>query len=85
MNEEFIHRPKREKMLPNVLSKEEVKEILESINNIKHKSMSSLIYACGLKRSELLNLKINQLDSKRNLLIIKQSKGKKRQNNTIVK
>lgn len=77
MNEELIHRPKKEKLLPNVLSKEEVKEILESINNIKHKSMLSLIYACGLRRSELLNLKINQLDSNRNLLIIKQSKGKK--------
>jgi integrase/recombinase XerD len=77
MNEELIHRPKGEKKLPNVLSKEEVKQILESINNIKHKSMLSLIYACGLRRSELLNLKINQLDSKRNLLLIKQSKGKK--------
>ena len=77
MNEELIHRPKGEKKLPNVLSKEEVKEILESINNIKHKSMLSLIYACGLRRSELLNLKINQVDSNRNLLIIKQSRGKK--------
>jgi len=77
LNLDLIHRPKREKTLPNVLSKEEVKAILEVTKNVKHKSMLSLIYACGLRRSELLNLKFSQIDSKRNLLIIKQSKRKK--------
>ncbi|KGO88904.1 site-specific tyrosine recombinase/integron integrase [Flavobacterium suncheonense] len=74
---ELIHRPKREKKLPNVLSKEEVKQILEAPINIKHRAMLSLIYACGLRRSELLNLTLNDIDSKRNVLIIRQSKGKK--------
>lgn len=72
-----IHRPKREKKLPNVLSKEEIKAILEAPENVKHKTMLSLVYACGLRRSELLNLKPSDIDSKRHLLIIRQGKGKK--------
>lgn len=72
-----IHRPKREKILPNVLSKEEVKAILETPKNIKHKAMLSMIYSCGLRRSELLNLRPSDIDSKRNIVFIKQSKGKK--------
>ena len=72
-----IHRPKREKTLPNVLSKEEIKAILEAPKNLKHKAMLSMIYSCGLRRSELLNLKPNDIDSKRNVVIIRQSKGKK--------
>ncbi|WP_264564816.1 tyrosine-type recombinase/integrase [Flavobacterium sp. N3904] len=72
-----IHRPKREKVLPNVLSKEEVKLILNAHINLKHKTMLSLIYACGLRRSELLHLKPTDIDSKRGIVIIRQSKGKK--------
>jgi len=72
-----IHRPKREKLLPNVLSKEEVKLILNAHSNLKHKTMLSLIYACGLRRSELLHLKPTDIDSKRGIVIIRQSKGKK--------
>ncbi|HNQ28346.1 MAG TPA: site-specific integrase [Aquaticitalea sp.] len=74
---EQIHRPKKPKMLPNVLSKEEVKGILEAHGNIKHRTMLSLIYACGLRRSELLNLKPSDVDSRRGILLIKQAKGKK--------
>ena len=74
---EVIHRPKRDKLLPNVLSKEEVKLILNSQKNLKHKTMLSLIYSCGLRRSELLNLKLNDIDSKRNIITVRQSKGKK--------
>jgi integrase/recombinase XerD len=72
-----IHRPKRSKLLPNVLSKEEVKAILEALTNVKHKTMLSLIYACGLRRSELLNLTFKDIQTDRKLLFIKQSKGKK--------
>ncbi len=77
MQVELIHRPKRAKLLPNVLSKEEVEKILKVTKNIKHKAALSLIYACGLRRSELLNLKINDVDSKRKLLIIRKAKGNK--------
>ena len=74
---EEIHRPRREHRLPNVLSKVEVKAILQAHSNIKHKSMLSLIYACGLRCGELLSLTPQSVDSRRNLLIIKQAKGNK--------
>ena len=74
---ELLHRPRREKKLPNVLSKEEVKAILEAPKNSKHKAMLSLIYACGLRRGELLNLTLKDIQSDRNLLLIRQAKGKK--------
>lgn len=77
INPDLVHRPKRAHVLPNVLSKEEVKLILNSPKNIKHKAMLCLLYSCGLRRSEILNLKITHVDSKRKLLIIKQAKGKK--------
>lgn len=77
MNPELIHRPKRQKLLPNVLSKEEVKLILNAHSNIKHKAMLSLIYSCGLRCGEVLKLKPEHIDSKRRLLIIKQAKGRK--------
>ena len=72
-----IHRPKRSKVLPNVLSKEEIKLILNAHSNIKHKMMLSLIYSCGLRRSELINLKPLDIDSKRNIVLLKNAKGKK--------
>ena len=74
---ELLHRPRREKKLPNVLSKEEVKAILEAPKNKKHQAMLSLIYACGLRRGELLNLTLKDIQSDRNLLVIRQAKGKK--------
>ena len=74
---ELIHRPKTQKLLPNVLSKEEIKLILNAHSNIKHKAMLSLIYSCGLRCGEMLRLKPEHIDSKRNILIIKQSKGSK--------
>ncbi|MES2566282.1 MAG: site-specific tyrosine recombinase/integron integrase [Bacteroidota bacterium] len=77
MRPELIHRPKNPKLLPNVLSKEEVKAILQAHGNIKHKAMLSLIYSCGLRCGELLRLKLNDIDSKRGVVIIKQSKGRK--------
>lgn len=74
---EKIHRPKRAKVLPNVLSKEEVKLILEAHSNIKHKTMLSMIYSCGLRCGELLALKPSDIDSKRNIVLLKNAKGKK--------
>ena len=74
---EGIHRPKRAKLLPNVLSKAEVKQILNAHINLKHRVMLSLIYSCGLRCGELLNLKPSDIDSKRNLIFIHQAKGKK--------
>ena len=74
---EKLERPRREYKLPNVLSKEEVKLIIEAPINLKHRAMLSLIYACGLRRGELLNLKPLDIDSKRMLLLIKNAKGRR--------
>ncbi len=75
LNIEKIDRPRRQHKLPNVLSKEEVSAILKAPKNIKHQAMLSLIYSCGLRRSEMLKLKPSDVDSRRNLLIIRNSKG----------
>lgn len=74
---ELIERPKQPRILPHVLSKEEVKKILQAHKNIKHRSMLSLIYACGLRRGELLSLRLTDIDSKRGLLRVNQGKGAK--------
>jgi site-specific recombinase XerD len=68
---------KRPKKLPDVLSLEEVKQIIDSIDNLKHKTIISLIYSCGLRISECINLKSSDIDSKRMLIKIVQSKGNK--------
>jgi integrase/recombinase XerD len=72
-----LQRPRREHKLPNVLSKEEIAAILSAHGNLKHRAMLSLIYACGLRRSELLDLKPADVDSKRHLLKIQCGKGRK--------
>ena len=77
MEVDKIHRPKRAKVLPNVLSKEEIKLILNAHSNIKHKAMLSMIYSCGLRRSELLHLRFSDIDSNRNIVLLKNAKGKK--------
>lgn len=72
-----LHRPKREYKLPKILSKNEVKMILNSCNNIKHRCILMLIYSAGLRRSELINLEISDIDSERMIVNIRGSKGKK--------
>jgi integrase/recombinase XerD len=72
-----IHRPKREKTLPNVLSKEEVFKIIDSTTNLKHKTLLALIYSAGLRISEALSIRPQDIDSKRMLIHIKNAKGKK--------
>lgn len=72
-----LERPLKETKLPKVLSEEDVIAILRAVDNLKHKTMLWLIYAGGLRRSELINLKINDVDSKRMVLNIRGGKGKK--------
>lgn len=70
-----ITRPRPRHHLPNVLSKEEVKQMLSVIANEKHRVMLSLIYACGLRRSELIRLVPQDIEKTRGLLRIRQAKG----------
>lgn len=72
-----IERPRKEYKLPKVLSKEEVMAIIKNTNNIKHKCIVSLLYGSGLRRSELLNLELGDIDSKRMLIKIRQAKNNK--------
>ncbi len=66
-----------QKVLPDILSKQEVRSIIHLTKNIKHKAMLATIYALGLRSGELINLKIVDLDGTRNMVSIKQAKGKK--------
>lgn len=72
-----LERPLKESKLPKVLSEDEVSAILRSLDNLKHKTMIWLIYAAGLRRSELINLKIKDVDSRRMVINIRGAKGKK--------
>jgi integrase/recombinase XerD len=72
-----IKRPKREKRIPAVLTKEEVKRLFNALPNKKSKLMISLIYACGFRVSELLNLKLGDLNFEEMICQVRQAKGKK--------
>jgi integrase/recombinase XerD len=72
-----ISRPRGEKVLPEVLSEEEVRWLLDSISNLKHKCMLMTIYSGGLRLSEVVRLKVNDIDSKRMLVFIRGAKGRK--------
>jgi integrase/recombinase XerD len=75
LNLDQILRPRRAFRLPHVLSKQEVKRILDSLTNRKHRAMLSLIYACGLRRSEVLSLRPSDIQSDRGLLFVGNAKG----------
>jgi integrase/recombinase XerD len=70
-------RPRKEKKLPKIIEKEFLLERLSKIENIKHKAILTLAYSTGMRVSEVCNLKISDIDSKRMLIHIKNSKGNK--------
>lgn len=72
-----IDRPRKEHKLPSVLSKEEVQAMIRETQNLKHKAILTTLYACGLRLSELLELKPSDLLRDRYLLLVRQGKGKK--------
>lgn len=74
---EYLKVARRERKLPVILSKKEVKNIINAIDNLKHKSIIALLYSSGLRIGELLNLKKNDVDSDRMLIHVKSGKGKR--------
>lgn len=72
-----IPHPKREKKLPEILSRDEVLKIIGAVRNVKHQAMITLAYSAGLRVSEVAALAIADIDSKRMLIHVKQAKGKK--------
>ena len=72
-----IPRTKKSKRLPEVLDTSEVKAILDATTNLKHRTILLTTYAAGLRVSEVVNLRINDIDSKRMQIRVRQGKGKK--------
>lgn len=73
----YINRPIKEKRLPVLLSQNEICCIIKQIKNLKHKAIFYLLYSCGLRVSEIINIKISNVDSERMIINIIQAKGKK--------
>lgn len=72
-----VLRPRREQKLPNVLSTDDVRRILQSFDNEKHRTIFYLIYSGGMRISEAVNMRLNDIDSKRNMIRIRDAKGGK--------
>ena len=72
-----IKRPKKERKIPIVLTKDEIRNLIEVIENKKSKLMVSLLYACGMRVSELINLKVQDLNFEEKIGHVRQGKGKK--------
>lgn len=68
---------KKDKKLPIVLSVEEVQSMFKACVNTKHKVILALLYSCGLRVSELINLKWSHIDRSRMIINILQAKGNK--------
>lgn len=73
----YFQKPKRNKTIPNILTIEEVKKIIEVTNNSKHKLIIKLIYGTGLRVSEIVDLKKENINFNEKLIHIKLGKGKK--------
>jgi integrase/recombinase XerD len=74
---EKIPRPKKEKKLPVVLAQEEVRKLLATVSNLKHRVILMAAYSGGLRVSEVANLKVADIDSQRMMIRVEQGKGKK--------
>jgi site-specific recombinase XerD len=74
---EKLERPIRARKLPKVIAKQDIEKMLTSITNLKHKTALSIIYACGLRRSELIQLKLTDIDPERMTITIRNGKGQK--------
>lgn len=73
----YIEYPKSEKKLPLVIDADFLREHILKINNLKHRAIIMLGYSCSLRVSEVINLKIEDIDSKRMLINIRNAKGRK--------
>ncbi|GEM_PF-31266 len=72
-----IERPRKSFDLPKVLSEPEIMQIIEASTNLKHKTILATIYSAGLRRSEIINLRKEDVDFNKNIIFIRGAKGKK--------
>lgn len=77
MKFKYIEYPKHEKKLPQIIEKQFLLDQIEKIKNKKHKAIIALAYSTGMRVSEVCNLLIADIDSKRMIITIRQSKGRK--------
>jgi integrase/recombinase XerD len=73
----YIERPIREQKLPEIISERELLKILRVTDNIKHKTIITLLYSSGIRRGELINLRIRDLDFDKKIIFVRGGKGKK--------
>lgn len=73
----LIERPRKEKKLPTVLSKNEIQLLFGNTHNLKHLTILAVIYSCGLRISELINISLNDIDNNRMIIHIRKGKGNK--------
>jgi site-specific recombinase XerD len=71
-----VPRPKKKRVLPKVISKEEFEKMYQATRNLKHKVILLLLFGCGLRRNEVCELRINDIDFERGLIYVK-GKGNK--------
>jgi integrase/recombinase XerD len=69
--------PRRERKLPLILSREEVKALLEAPRNLRQRALLAVLYGAGLRVSEVTQLKTSDVDSARNVLWVRRGKGRK--------
>jgi site-specific recombinase XerD len=69
--------PRGEKKLPLILSREEVKALLEASRNLRHRTLLATMYGCGLRVAEVAHLKVSDIDSARNVLWVRRGKFSK--------
>ncbi len=72
-----LKRPKKSKILPNILSQNELIDLLRATANLKHRATLALLYSTGMRISEVINLQLSNIDIDRKQIIIKQAKGRK--------
>lgn len=72
-----INRPRKQTKLPVLLTQSEVKLMFDVCKNLKHKAILLLMYSAGLRESEVINLRVSNIDSKQMIINIKQAKGAK--------
>ena len=71
---DYLPYPKQPKRLPTILSQDEVRRLIDAARNLYHRALLTTLYATGMRRAEVANLKVSDIDSERMLVRIQQGK-----------
>jgi site-specific recombinase XerD len=77
LNIKHLYPHAKDKSLPVYLTTREVSRLMDGVTNLKHKCIVQLLYGCGLRLNELLHLRLNDIDSKNKIILIRNAKGDK--------